>query len=106
MDSNPSPYSNSEDEDIEGDNVDSPFNGDHSGQCSSDYSDDGGDLSDGSGEHSDSDLSEDSNESDDSSGDWMMTLILIPLWTLTVPAMLPHLRIIHQTLVLLGTSQK
>ena len=69
VDSNPSPYSNSEDEDIEGDNVDSPFNGDHSGQCSSDYSDDGGDGSDGSGEHSDSDLSEDSNESDDSSGD-------------------------------------
>ena len=69
VDSNPSPYSNSEDEDIEGDNVDSPFNGDHSGQCSSDYSDDGGDLSDGSGEYSDSDLSEDSNESDDSSGD-------------------------------------
>ena len=69
VDSNPSPYSNSEDEDIEDDNVDSPFNGDHNGQCSSYYSDDGGDLSNGSGEYSDSDLSEDSNESDDSSGD-------------------------------------
>ena len=69
VDSNPSPYSNSEDEDIEDDNVDSPFNGDHNGQCSSDYSDDVGDLSDGSGEYSDSNLSEDSNESDDSSGD-------------------------------------
>ena len=69
VDSNPSSYSNSKDEDIEGDNVDSPFNGDHNGQCSSDYSGDGGDLSDESGEYSDSDLSEDSNESDDSAGD-------------------------------------
>ena len=69
VDSSPSSYSNSEDEDSEGDNVDSPFNVDHNGQCSSDYSDDGGDLSDESGEYSDSDLSEDSNESNDSSGD-------------------------------------
>ena len=67
VDSNPSSYSNSKDEDIEGDNVDSPFNGDHNGECSSDYSDDGGDLSDESGEYSDSDLSENSNGSDDSS---------------------------------------
>ena len=69
VDSNPSSYSNSEDEDSEGDNDDSPFNGDHNRQCSSNYSDDGCDLSDESGEYSDSDISEDSDDSDDSSGD-------------------------------------
>ena len=69
VDSNPSLYSNSEDEDSEGDNADSPFNGDHNRQCSSNYSDDGCDLSDESGEYSDSDISEHSDDSDDSSGD-------------------------------------
>ena len=58
--SNPSSYSNSEDEDF-------PFNREDSGQCSLDYSDDGDDLSDESGEYSASDISEDSDDSDDSS---------------------------------------
>ena len=69
VDSNPSSCSNSENKDSEGDNADSPFNGDHNRLCSSNYSDDGCDLSDESWKYSDSDISEDSDDSDDSSGD-------------------------------------
>ena len=68
VDSNPSSYSNSDDEDSN-DNTNSPFNANHDRQCSLDYSDDGGDLSDESGEYSNGDFSEDSDDSNDSSED-------------------------------------
>ena len=61
VDSNPSSYSSSED-----DNADSPFNGDHDRQCSSDYSEDGGDLSDESGKYFEDDFPKDSDGDIDS----------------------------------------
>ena len=66
VDNNPSSYSEDE---VSNDNTNSPFNGNHDRPYSSDYSDDGGDLSDKNGEYFDNDFSEDLDDSDDSSED-------------------------------------